>query len=294
MKILTVIVTYNAMQWIERCLDSLRKSSIATDVFVDDNCSTDNTIEYITTHYPEVVIKQETGNLGFGQANNNGLRYAIDNNYDYVLLLNQDAWIEQDMIQKLLNHADENTLLSPIHLNGRGDDLDRNFQRNAVEKGGWKTILQEDALLSKGSKKYETQEINAACWLMPRRMIESSGGFNPLFYHYGEDVNYLARLQYHGYSICFITGTYVYHNRENREEAIVDYTKIYRDLLMIQTDINLSKTECKMKSFRYLIGLTHTMIDRKQLLFDYYIQALKELRKRENEIEASRKKEMTP
>ena len=71
--ILTVVITYNGMKWVDACLGSLRCSIMPTDVFVVDNCSTDGTPEYVRAHFPEVVLVQSDGNLGFGRANNVGL-----------------------------------------------------------------------------------------------------------------------------------------------------------------------------------------------------------------------------
>ncbi|MDE7397344.1 MAG: glycosyltransferase, partial [Muribaculum sp.] len=96
MKILSIIVTYNGMRWIDRCIKSVLDSSISTDIYVIDNFSTDNTVEHIKKMYHRVMVYETNENLGFGKANNIGLKYALDNSYDYVYLLNQDAWIEQD------------------------------------------------------------------------------------------------------------------------------------------------------------------------------------------------------
>ncbi len=75
-KILVIIVTYNAMQWAERCFASLRKSTVKPDMLVVDNGSNDGTQEYIQQHFPEVIFHQSRDNLGFGKANNLGLHYA--------------------------------------------------------------------------------------------------------------------------------------------------------------------------------------------------------------------------
>ena len=91
MKILTIIVTYNGMKWLDRCLGSLRESSLKTDVVAVDNGSTDGTPEYIAANFPEVQLHCTGENLGFGRANNVGLQKAVAEGYDYVYLLNQDA-----------------------------------------------------------------------------------------------------------------------------------------------------------------------------------------------------------
>ena len=111
-----VIVTYNGMQWMERCLSSLVQSTHPIIPVIIDNGSTDGTREYIETHYPQIPLMAQKTNLGFGQANNVGIRYSLSNGADYVLLLNQDAWIEKDMIDCLLSFADDNSLISPLHI----------------------------------------------------------------------------------------------------------------------------------------------------------------------------------
>ena len=97
-KILAIVVTYNGMEWIDRCLDSLLCSTLRPDVFVVDNGSTDGTQEYVHSHFPEVFFRQNETNLGFGRANNIGLRFAIEGGYSHVYLMNQDAWVEPDTI----------------------------------------------------------------------------------------------------------------------------------------------------------------------------------------------------
>ena len=133
MKLLVVIVTYNAMQWAERCFDSLRKSTIVPDVFVVDNGSTDGTQTYIHEHYPEVIFQQSKENLGFGKANNIGLQYALDNEYDYVYLLNQDAWVMPDTFEKLIivhKEHPEYGILSPFQMEANMEHIDKNFKKN--------------------------------------------------------------------------------------------------------------------------------------------------------------------
>ena len=73
---------------------------------------------------------QQTNNLGFGKANNIGIKKALDLGVDYVFLLNQDAYLVGDTIKDLIMIHQSNLdygILSPIHLNGKGNKLDRNF-----------------------------------------------------------------------------------------------------------------------------------------------------------------------
>ena len=90
MKVAVIIVSYNFEPWMDRCLGSLRESTLPVTVWVVDNASTDQTVSLIRANYPEVNIIQNTSNKGFGAANNQGMAEDIQKQFDYVFLLNQD------------------------------------------------------------------------------------------------------------------------------------------------------------------------------------------------------------
>lgn len=218
MKILTVIVTYNATRfdWIEKCLNSLKKSTFNTDIYVIDNASNDNTIDFIKTNFPEITLVQSDVNLGFGKANNKGIEYGIKNNYDYILLLNQDAQIEAETISTLVSFAIKNPLfgiLSPLHLEGNGKNIDGEFLREISPKHC--PSLFSDSLLNKIKESpYEAEFVCAACWLLSKECIEKVGGFSPTFFHYGEDNNYIQRLYFKGLKAGVVPHTKIYHDRQ--------------------------------------------------------------------------------
>jgi len=105
-KLFVVIVTYKGQRWYERCFDSLRHSTLPVQTIVVDNASNDGTVEYIKEYFPEIHLIESKENLGFGRANNIAMRYALDNGCDYVFLLNQDAWVEPDTFEKLVDIAE--------------------------------------------------------------------------------------------------------------------------------------------------------------------------------------------
>ena len=90
-----IIVTYNAMPWLSKCLESTKPYAIV----VVDNNATDGTVSYIKENYPLITILPQKENLGFGQANNIGMSYALKQGADYVFLLNQDAYLENDLFK---------------------------------------------------------------------------------------------------------------------------------------------------------------------------------------------------
>lgn len=102
LKIWTIIVTFNGEKWIGKCLNSLLNSSVHTNITVIDNMSSDRTLPIIKGSYPEVYLIENQKNWGFGKANNTGIRLALQHDADFVFLINQDAWIEPDVIKHLM------------------------------------------------------------------------------------------------------------------------------------------------------------------------------------------------
>jgi len=221
-KLLTIVVTYNAKQWIDRCFDSILNSTIKSDVYIVDNGSSDGTQEYIKKKYGQFIFVQSECNLGFGRANNLGLQYAVDNNYDYVYLLNQDAWVSNNTFEVLINtHIDnpEYGIISPLQLNSALTSFDDTFYSLCLNN---KMIFQN----IKGSimkspdesqrKIFRTEFAMAAHWLITKDCFHKVGGFSPSFPHYGEDDNYIDRCKYHGFGVGISFDTYAIHDRENR------------------------------------------------------------------------------
>ena len=106
MKILSIIVSYNGEYLIKRCISHLFNSSVLSDILIIDNFSTDTTIkiiEKLIEDNPNLYLHKNQSNIGFGQACNIGLKYALDKKYDYVLLLNQDVYIDKNTISLLLD-----------------------------------------------------------------------------------------------------------------------------------------------------------------------------------------------
>ena len=210
-----IIVTYNGMEWLPKCLNS----TIPYPVIIVDNNSTDGIVSFVKEKYPSIVLLKQKKNLGFGQANNIGISYALNEGADYVFLLNQDTYLQSNCIKKLVKVHNQNELigvLSPIHLNGKGKELDLNFLMYLNRYGVTNSILC-DGLTKDFRSIYYIDFVNAAAWLVPRKILEIVGGFDPIFHHYGEDRNYCQRVAYHGYSVAIVPEAIVFHDRQNRK-----------------------------------------------------------------------------
>ena len=239
MKVFVIIVTYKGMRWYDRCFSSLRESTIPVQTIVVDNTPGEEDVEYIRAHYPEVHIIKTNENLGFGRANNLGMRYALDNGCDYVFLLNQDAWIEPDTIEKLVMISEKHPeygILSPIHLNAERTIINMTLGVGAHHRN---ERLLSDVYLNRVSDVYDTNFANAAAWLLPRKTLETVGGFDPIFKHYEEDDNYLNRVLYHKMKIGICPETRIVH--DHQDSPLSDERLKLRQLqflLVDWTDIN--------------------------------------------------------
>ena len=203
-KVVVIIVTYNGSKWLNKCLQSLQQSILPISVIAVDNASTDNSVAILKQFSFVEVIQSET-NLGFGKANNIGIQKALEQNFDYYFLLNQDTWIEPDAIQNLVAVASKNQafgIISPIHFSPDEISLDANFEMY------WKRKTN-----SISENVDEVPFINAAAWLLPKKVIEKVGYFEPLFDHYGEDRNYNDRTLYHGFKTVVVKNSKIYHDR---------------------------------------------------------------------------------
>ena len=237
MKITAVVVTYNGIEWIRDCLNSILNSTIFVSVIVVDNYSKDGAIDYIKNNFPEVTLLEQNKNLGFGKANNIGISLAMKNEADYVFLLNQDASVSNDTIEKLVQaHQKEQVfgIVSPMHLNGKGDALDYNFSK-FIEPSKCEKLYSDIYLNIVQDKIYDTEFVNAAAWLISKKCIETVGGFNTSFFHYGEDINYGQRVLFHQLKIGICPSCVVFHDRENRLKNVffVDKKEVYlREMIL--------------------------------------------------------------
>lgn len=251
LNIYVIIATYNSMKWINKCLHNVLQSDIKLHIILVDNCSTDKTVEFVKSNYPGIDLIQTNENLGFGRANNIGIQKAIENNADYVFLLNQDGYVEKDTIKKLVEfHAShpEYGVLSPQQKNGNGSGLDSKFE-NIVLKQCLTNTFEES-----GRTIHDVSFVMAAFWLISPDCLTKVGVFDPIFFHYGEDGDYLSRVRFHGFKIGVVMDAIAYHDRQERVVPEAQQLKsFYASQLASLTNINRTLAFCIGKvSYFYL------------------------------------------
>jgi GT2 family glycosyltransferase len=101
--VLIIVLCWNGVELTLSCLESLRRLTYRhADVLVVDNASTDGTPAAVRARFQEAIVIENSANLNFTGGNNVGLRYALDHDYEYVLLLNNDTEVAPDLLDAML------------------------------------------------------------------------------------------------------------------------------------------------------------------------------------------------
>ncbi len=245
MKIYAIVVTWNGEKWIEKCFASLLQSSVPVTIIAVDNASSDQTVSIISDKYKSVELIETGSNLGFGKANNIGLKIAVQQNADFVFLLNQDAWVDKNSIENLVKTAQSNEvygIVSPFHISGDDTALEYKFieyiQPNVCHG------LVSDFMMNKLLPIYETTFVNAAAWLISKNCLLTVGGFDPIYPHYGEDTDYIQRAQYFGFKIGIVPSARIWH-----DSKILSWPEILKNRKRMLT-IYFSEVKCISGSLR--------------------------------------------
>ncbi len=217
MNLSVFIVTYNSSPLLRSCLDSLRAQTLAGDfeVIVVDNASRDDSIAIIRTEYPEVNLITSETNLGFGNANNMALTLAQGR---YLVLLNPDAQLPPDTLERALKHMEDNTDA------GMGGGLLQDTQ------GAWQpsarlfpSLLNDTLTLSGLANRYPESRffgrfdrswadplkmtpvnwVPGAFAILRRSLVEQIGLFDPRFFLYYEEVDLCRRIYQAGFKVYY-------------------------------------------------------------------------------------------
>jgi GT2 family glycosyltransferase len=102
-KVAIIVLNWNGKQDTLECLESIGKIDYQNlEIIVVDNGSNDDSVKAIQENFPEVNILQTGKNLGYAGGNNYGMRYALENGADYILLLNNDVIVDSQLVIKFI------------------------------------------------------------------------------------------------------------------------------------------------------------------------------------------------
>lgn len=218
-RVSVVVVAYNGLPWIERCLESIGDEH---ELIVVDHGSTDGTLDLVRDRFPLARIVEQP-NRGMGGGNNAGMRVATGR---YHLLLNSDAWPLAGAVERLADFADEHPQAAVV--GPRLRNLDGSLQRSVRAFPTLWRLATEYLFLRKLAPK--TDALNAlygggfdhesvreadwlfgACLLVRREAADAVGLFDEDFFMFSEEVDWCYRFRRAGWEVLFFPGAEVIH-----------------------------------------------------------------------------------
>ncbi len=213
-KIAIIIVGYNSHKYLKDCLSSIKKSVFKNYfiIFVD-NHSQDESVEFIRKNFPKIRIIQNSKNLGFAQGNNIGTKEAIRQKADFVFLLNPDTILDSQCLQKLIEKADNQTILQPqVLLYHKGKKTNMiNTAGNALNYLGFSYCGDYKKQARQFKKDKEISLASGSALFIPIPIIEKIDLFERNFFMYHEDVDFCWRARLANFGIKLIPKAVVWH-----------------------------------------------------------------------------------
>ena len=245
MRVGIIISNYNGWPDTIRCLNSLREQSCRDfRIYLVDDASTDGSAEHLQQNLQgQDVFLPQTNNLGFAAAYNLGMRRALQDGADAVLLLNNDTVCAPDMVEQLLKETPPGAVSCPkmLFMNPpdtiwfAGGTLNRRT-RGVTHEGGH----QKDGPAY--SRKKPVSFITFCCVLLPRAVIEQVGYLDETLFMYCEDVDYCTRLADAGIPLWYIPKAKLWHKAGATAGGMLSVYYITRNTLYLT---------CKGKSRAY-------------------------------------------
>jgi len=205
-----VIVTWNGLGHLRRCLPALHEQTgVRFETIVVDNGSTDGTAEWTSRKYPQIVVERLDSNQGFAAANNIGFGLA---RADLIATLNNDAVPDPDWLHLLVQAAHEHPEAGSF---GSRIVLDRD--PNIIDSAGvvtdvlgiaWDRHNAEPVGVDAGG---EVFGVCAGAALYRKSLLDETGGFDPAFFAYLEDVDLAWRARWLGWTARYIPEARVVH-----------------------------------------------------------------------------------
>jgi N-acetylglucosaminyl-diphospho-decaprenol L-rhamnosyltransferase len=219
-RVSAVVVTYDALPWIERCLESLA----GVETVVVDNGSGDGTVALVRERFPDVRVI-ECENRGLGAGWNVGVHATSST---YVLLMNADAWLVEGALGRLVEFAGTRSraaVVGPRLLNPDGT-LQRSVRgfptvwRLATEYLFLRKLAPRSSALNAfyagGFDHDEVREVEVvmgACMLLRREAIEEVGDCDEDYFLFSEETDWCYRFREAGWQVVFFPGAECVHVR---------------------------------------------------------------------------------
>ncbi len=232
MKLAIVIVNYNTPLDTLECLASLKKATLPKGLILEttlvDNASSDDSVELIKKKYPEIKLIISLQNLGFAGGNNLGIKAAMSEKPDWIMLLNSDTLVDKTFFQELQKGSVNDPqvgALSPLIYFASGFEFHRDrYKKKDLGKVIWYGGGQMDWANVYGTHKYvdqvdkgqvsqavETDFATGACLIVRAKVFQAVGLLNEDYFLYLEDLEFNQRVKLADWKVMIDPGPKIWH-----------------------------------------------------------------------------------
>lgn len=263
-----IICNYNGGKATVKCIEAVLKSQdIFCDIYVIDNASTDGSAEWIRKVFGQAVtIVQNLENLGGSGGFGRGLRMAVEKGYSYVMMLDNDAYVDKDTIKKMQEYLKENQDVGIVGAKiMMSDDPERimdyakiiNFSTYIDESKWCRQLDSEEASIPRDC------DFAAATAAMARReALVKSGGMDEAHFIYYDDIEMSYRIKLSGYRVVSLGGAKVWHDSGMRKKVSNTFARYYLTRnrqrffakYILESDIERFTEYVLSRAFSYLYG----------------------------------------
>lgn len=266
-----------------KALDSLfaAKRGLNLEVFVVDNASKDNSVPHIKKIYPNITLIENTTNVGFGRANNQVLNLIRG---DYVLLLNTDAFVAADTLEKTIQYMEKTPHcgILGVKLLGQQGDLQPSCRyfptplNMFVKREGLHHIFPAIKLVDDmdwdSNLTQDCDWVPGCYYLVKSEVIDKVGLFDPAYFLYYEEVDHCYAVKKAGWQVTYFAETSVVHIGGESAKLVGKVTSSGRQL-------NKLSVESELIYFRKNYGALTCVLQISLILLSDMIRSLKNILK---------------
>lgn len=248
MKLSVVIVNYNVKYYLAQTLCSVFRAagSLAMDVWVVDNASTDGSQEYITRRFPQVHYLYNQENVGFSKANNQAIRASEG---EYVLLLNPDTIVGENVLEACVRFLDAHPEAGATGVAMLTDNGGFAWEsRRGVptpftsfcKMSGLCSLFPKSRTFGKYYMRYldenrenEIEIISGAFNMIRRSVLDRVGLLDETFFMYGEDIDLSYRILLGGFHNYFLPVRILHYKGESTQKSSYRYVHTFYNAMLI-------------------------------------------------------------
>jgi GT2 family glycosyltransferase len=216
-RVAVVILNHNGRLLAESCVRSVVASSYPNkDVILVDNGSTDGSIGYLRTLFPDLLILENSENLGIAGGRNRGFREAVRRGNDYILSLDNDARMDSQLIEALIEVAESDPRIGVVGPKTYADDGSRAIQCTGGRITYTQNVCAQRGLGETDRGQYDTIEdvdyFPGFGFMARREVFEKLNFLDESFYGYGhEDTDFCLRAAHLGYRVVYAPKAVLWH-----------------------------------------------------------------------------------